>query len=85
MRNADAMLVFYDVTDRRSFASVRSWMENATIDARGGGGGSQDPSHLVTLLIANKVDLRTVHSKCVGSSEGALLADEYDADFVEIR
>ena len=40
---------------------------------------------VVTMMIGNKMDLRNRYRNCTQSSEGAMLADEFGAEFMEIR
>ena len=71
-RGAAGALLVYDVTKRRSFNSIKTWMEETRRSA---------PNHLTTILIGNKSDLE--HKRAVSHKEGELFAQEHGMMFME--
>ena len=71
-KKADAIIIIYDVTDRKSFESVNDWIVSIKSDV--------DP---VTerLLIGNKIDL--VSERTVAQEEGVKIAEKYGMPFIE--
>jgi small GTP-binding protein len=71
-KKADAIIIIYDVTDRKSFESVNDWIVSIKSDV--------DP---VTerLLIGNKIDL--VNERTVAQEEGVKIAEKYGMPFIE--
>ncbi|KAM9964665.1 hypothetical protein ACTFIW_004439 [Dictyostelium discoideum] len=71
-RGAMGILLVYDVTDEKSFGSIRNWIRNI----------EQHASDSVNkILIGNKCDM--TEKKVVDSSRGKSLADEYGIKFLE--
>jgi len=68
---ANGVLVVYDVTDRFSFQSIESWMDNISRHTR-------DP--IAVVLVGNKCELG---SRVVKTCEGQELADKYGISFIE--
>ena len=73
-RGAQGILLVYDVTDRRSFDSIRNWISQIQQHA--------DVS-VNKILVGNKCDI--TEEKVVSTAEGQKLADEYGIDFWEAR
>ncbi|GMI47844.1 hypothetical protein TrCOL_g12346 [Triparma columacea] len=71
-RGAQGILLVYDVTDRRSFDSIRNWISQIQQHA--------DVS-VNKILVGNKCDI--TEEKVVSTAEGQKLADEYGIDFWE--
>ena len=71
-KNADGILVVYDVTDRQSFEDVHKWMNEIKNYAA---------SNVKLVLVGNKSDL--VESRQVSIDEGVKLADEIGVSFFE--
>ena len=72
-RGAGGFLLVYDVTDRQSFESIRSWwIKDVTQHA---------PETALKILIANKCDMG--EKRVVSTEEGQKLADELDIQFYE--
>jgi len=77
-RRADGVVLMYDVTNPKSFLSVRDWMESIQESV---------PTGIPILLCANKIDLRSQLEQdqdYVTSSEGAQLASNYGVFFIEV-
>ncbi|PAA47266.1 hypothetical protein BOX15_Mlig024123g2 [Macrostomum lignano] len=66
-RDADSILLFYDLTSRQTFSSVRSWLTDIREY------GSED---VFIILVANKADLDS--ERQVSAHEGQRLAQECD-------
>ena len=71
-RGAQGILLVYDVTDRRSFESIRNWISQIQQHA--------DVS-VNKILVGNKCDI--IEEKVVSTAEGKALADEYGIQFWE--
>ncbi|CAG0923990.1 unnamed protein product [Notodromas monacha] len=71
-RDAQALLLLYDVTNRQSFFNVRSWLAEVKENAR---------HNVVVVLIGNKCDVR--FQREVKTHEGEALAKEYNVPFIE--
>lgn len=71
-RNAHGVILVYDVTDQRSFESVRSWIHDVDRFAR---------EDVPKLLVGNKTDLE--EERVVPTKEGQALADSLGMGFVE--
>ena len=71
-RGAMGILLVYDVTDERSFLSIRNWIAN--IDQFASEGVNR-------ILIGNKCDMTT--RRVIEYSAGKMLADEYGIRFLE--
>ncbi|EGT48330.1 hypothetical protein CAEBREN_07082 [Caenorhabditis brenneri] len=74
MRNADAALIVYDVTDRNTFEDVERWLKD--LDRSSG----TEEAHV--FLIGNKTDL--VEKREVSEAEGKALAAKINAKFFEL-
>uniref|UniRef100_A0A8D8SIK4 Ras and EF-hand domain-containing protein n=1 Tax=Cacopsylla melanoneura TaxID=428564 RepID=A0A8D8SIK4_9HEMI len=77
-RRADGVMLLYDVTNERSFNSVKNWVEAV----------EEVTEHAIPIAIcANKVDLRADAQakgiKCVEREVGQKLAEQYGAIFME--
>ena len=71
-RGAQGIVLVYDVTDRRSFESIRNWISQIQQHA---------DVHVNKILVGNKCDM--LDEKVVSTEEGAKLADEFGMLFYE--
>jgi|EP00550_Attheya_septentrionalis_P005776 Ras-related protein Rab-8A len=71
-RGAQGILMLYDVTDRRSFESIRNWINQIEQHA---------DVHVNKVLVGNKCDM--LDEKVVSTEEGQKLAKEYGIPFFE--
>jgi len=71
-RGAQGIVLVYDITDRGTFNSVRSWMSQIADHA---------DAQVNRVLIGNKCDHETARQ--VSTEEGNRLADEYGVKFFE--
>jgi len=72
-RGAQGILLAYDVTDRRSFESIRNWISQINQHA---------DVHVNKILVGNKCDM--LDEKVVSTEEGQKLANEFGVEFVEV-
>mmetsp|Transcript_33918 Transcript_33918/g.81156 ORF Transcript_33918/g.81156 Transcript_33918/m.81156 type:complete len:209 (-) Transcript_33918:71-697(-) len=72
LRGAQGILLVYDVTDRRSFESIRNWISQIQQHA---------DVHVNKILVGNKCDM--LDEKVVSTEEGQKLAKEFGVDFYE--
>lgn len=70
-KGAKGVVLVYDVTDRKSFESVSSWMDHIKENA---------DDEVKILLVGNKID---IVNRQVTTSEGEALATKYDVPFIE--
>lgn len=71
-RGAQGIVLVYDVTDRRSFESIRNWISQIQQHA---------DVHVNKILVGNKCDM--VDEKVVSTEEGKKLAKEFGMEFWE--
>ena len=71
-KGADGIILIYDITDRKTFNSVRNWINNIKEEA---------PNKVALVLAGNKVD--DEKNRKVQESEGKKIADEYSLPFFE--
>jgi Ras-related protein Rab-8A len=71
-RGAQGILLVYDVTDRRSFESIRNWISQIQQHA---------DVHVNKILVGNKCDM--TDEKVVSTEEGEKLAKEFGIPFWE--
>jgi len=71
-RGAQGILLVYDVTDRRSFESIRNWISQIQQHA---------DVHVNKILCGNKCDM--TDEKVVSTEEGQKLAKEFGIEFWE--
>ncbi|KAG5180342.1 Rab8A, rab family GTPase [Tribonema minus] len=71
-RGAQGILLVYDVTDKKSFQSIRNWVAQIQQHA---------DVHVNKILIGNKCDID--NEREVSTEEGAQLAAEYGIQFFE--
>lgn len=71
-RGAQGILLVYDVTDRRSFESIRNWISQIQQHA---------DVNVNKILVGNKCDM--LDEKVVSTEEGQKLAKEFGIDFWE--
>ncbi|KAK8791287.1 hypothetical protein WA171_002234, partial [Blastocystis sp. BT1] len=72
VRGSEGILLVYDVTDRNSFESISSWMEQISQHA---------DSSVNKILIGNKCDLEA--QRAVSTEEGKKLAEKFGIPFAE--
>lgn len=72
LRNAEAVLLLYDITSSESFEHVSGWME--TIN-------KYTPSNLATILVGNKSDCEK--ERVISYEEGQALAEKFNILFKE--
>ncbi len=71
-RGAQGIVLVYDVTDRRSFESIRNWISQIQQHA---------DVHVNKILVGNKCDM--LDEKVVSTEEGKKLAEEFGMQFWE--
>eukprot|EP00286_Rhodomonas_abbreviata_P003053 CAMPEP_0181345538 /NCGR_PEP_ID=MMETSP1101-20121128/32803_1 /TAXON_ID=46948 /ORGANISM="Rhodomonas abbreviata, Strain Caron Lab Isolate" /LENGTH=213 /DNA_ID=CAMNT_0023457501 /DNA_START=22 /DNA_END=663 /DNA_ORIENTATION=+ len=71
-RGAQGIMLVYDVTNEKSFQSVRHWMRQIEISASPG---------INLMLVGNKCD--QLEKKVISTSQGQALADEFGLPFLE--
>lgn len=71
-RGAQGIILVYDVTDRRSFESIRNWISQIQQHA---------DVHVNKMLVGNKCDM--LDEKVVSTEEGQKLAKEFGIGFWE--
>ena len=69
-RDADAALLVYDISNRKSFNGISTWLKELNEKA---------PKNILTYFVANKVDL--VENEDVSLEEGRKLAEDRNAVF----
>ncbi|KAF1766319.1 hypothetical protein GCK72_006275 [Caenorhabditis remanei] len=74
MRNADAALIVYDVTDRNTFEDVEKWLKDLDRSS-----GTEEAN---VFLIGNKTDL--VEKREVSEAEGRAMAAKINAKYFEL-
>ncbi|KAI1719122.1 ras family domain-containing protein [Ditylenchus destructor] len=74
MRNADAAILVYDITDRKSFDEIEKWLHEISRCSN-----YEDPS---IILVGNKADLKA--DREVAEGEGISKAAKINAKFYEI-
>jgi len=72
IKDAQGIILMYDVTDKTSFESIAEWINNVK-DAKG--------SNFPMVLVGNKIDLNDI--RIVSEKEGKELAEENELDFFE--
>ena len=72
IKNAQGIILMYDITDRKSFESIPDWIKSVK-DAKG--------SNFPMILLGNKLDKEDV--RVIKEKEGKELADEYNIKFFE--
>ncbi|XP_050534481.1 ras-related protein Rab-37 isoform X4 [Daktulosphaira vitifoliae] len=72
-RDAHALLLLYDVTNRTSFDNIRAWLSEIRDYAN---------DQVVIMLIGNKADCST-SDRIIKKEEGEKLAQEYSVTFME--
>ena len=89
-RKVDGILLMYDVSNEKSFMSVRSWMVDIKSNATSPTTITGESIQIPVILIGNKVDLREAatpetSSLFISSDAGSAAAHEYGATaFAEI-
>ena len=72
LKNADGIILMYDITNRKSFESIAGWMENIN-DKKG--------NNFPIVLVGNKYDLS--EKRVISKKEGENLANKYKLNFFE--
>ena len=75
-RDAQCILLIYDITDWSTFEKINSWIE----DIRENTSAAKTP----IILVGNKLDLITTIGRNVNKEDGKELADKYDLSFFEV-
>lgn len=71
-RQAQGVLICFDVTNRESFENVKNWIDSIDNHAK---------PNIQKVLIGNKIDL--VESRKITTEEAKALADEHDIPYFE--
>lgn len=71
-RQANGMIIAFDITKQESFENVKTWMNSIYKHA--------DPS-IAKVLVGNKIDLE--EERVVSKSEGMKLAQEHGMEYIE--
>eukprot|EP00948_MAST-09A_sp_MAST-9A-sp1_P002847 g2847.t1 len=71
-RGAVGAIIFYDITNRETFKSLESWIEDAKALTK---------KHVSMVVVGNKTDLRD--QRAVSFLEGSAFAQENEAMFIE--
>jgi len=72
-KQANAIVVVFDVTNQETFASVKRWMSDIHQHA--------DPS-IIKVLVGNKIDLPD--DRVVSTEDGKTTADQYKINYFEV-
>lgn len=72
-RNADGVVLVYDITDRDSFNKIRDWIESCRDSSRG--------TNIKMVIVGNKIDLK--EDRVVLTDEGIKFASGYGIPFYE--
>jgi small GTP-binding protein len=75
-RNADAFLLFFDVTNKESFDTIQRWIKSI-VESKG---NINDQYEL--FLVANKIDETDIRK--IGKTQGKELATKYNIKYFEI-
>ena len=73
VKNADGIILMYDITKRISYDSINKWMKDIK---------EMKEEDFPILLLGNKIDLE--ERRQVNKEEGQKLANEFNIDFYEI-
>ena len=71
-RDADGVLLVYDVTDEYSFFNIRQWMKDISENAS---------DSISRVIVGNKCDM--ISDRCVSAEKGKALAKDYGVAFYE--
>ncbi|VCW67512.1 unnamed protein product, partial [Gulo gulo] len=71
-RDAQALLLLYDITNKSSFDNIRAWLTEIHEYAQ---------RDVVIMLLGNKADVS--HERVIRSEDGETLAREYGVPFME--
>ena len=72
IKDADGIILMYDITNRKSFESIPEWINNIK-EAKG--------DDFALILIGNKIDME--ENRVISKEEGQKLADENEIKFFE--
>lgn len=83
-RKVDGILLMYDVSNEKTFMSVRSWMVDIKSNATSPTTITGESVNIPVMLIGNKIDLRdsadsSSSSLFISSDAGSIAAREYGA------
>ena len=70
-KGAHGIILIYDVTDQKSFDSIKKWLEQIKEEA---------PNKVSVLLVANKID---IEKRIITKEDGENIAKSYDLDIYE--
>ena len=70
-KGAHGIILMYDVTDQKSFDSIKKWLEQIKEEA---------PNKVSVLLVANKID---IEKRIITKEDGENIAKSYDLDIYE--
>ena len=70
-KGAHGIILMYDVTDQKSFDSIKKWLEQIKEEA---------PKKVSVLLVANKID---IEKRIITKEDGENIAKSYDLDIYE--
>ena len=73
IKNADGILLMYDITNRESFEAISNWMKGI-IDRKG--------NDFPIILVGNKIDKE--NEREVTKEEGKQIGDKYRINFIEM-
>ncbi|KAJ5070973.1 ras and ef-hand domain-containing protein [Anaeramoeba ignava] len=72
-RNADGIMVVYDITNKDTFDQIKLWFQEIKKNA---------PENVVNILVGNKTDL--AQQRVVSYEDGQKLAKQFKCDFLEV-
>ena len=73
VKNADGVILMYDITNKESFKSIPKWIKNVR---------ERKGDDFPLLLLGNKIDKED--KRVISKEQGEDLAEEYNIDFFEI-
>ena len=73
VKNADGVILMYDITNKESFKSIPEWIKNVR---------ERKGDDFPLLLLGNKIDKED--KRVISKEQGEDLAEEYNIDFFEI-
>ena len=73
VKNADGVILMYDITNKASFKSIPEWIKNVS---------ERKGDDFPLILLGNKIDKEDKRE--ISKEQGEDLADEYNIDFFEI-
>jgi len=70
-QNADAIILVYDVKDKKSFESINTWVDDIKTNSK---------EDILMALLANKIDM---NDRVISKEEGLKLAEKYNIKYFE--